>query len=80
MPTILIGEFKMRFYSNDHDPVHVHCINGDGIAVVEVLTGVVRKRIGGIREPDVHRAVHLVGEHRDRLLREWVTFHLRKAK
>jgi hypothetical protein len=79
MPTFLIGGFKMRFYSNDHEPAHVHCINGDGIVVINIATGIVRKRVGGIREPDVVRAVHLVEEHRDRLLREWVTFQLLKS-
>lgn len=78
MPTFVIGEFKMRFYSNDHDPAHVHCQNGDGIAVVEIGTGVVRKRQGGIREQDVIRAVHLVEANRELLLQEWQNFHLRK--
>lgn len=80
MPTVLIGGFKMRFYSNDHDPAHVHCQNGDGIAVVEIGTGAVRKRLGGIREQDVIRAVHLVQANRDRLLQEWQNFQLRKLR
>lgn len=78
MPTILMGEFKMRFYSNDHPPAHVHCINGDGIAVVDIVTGFVRRRMGSIGDRDVARAVQLVQENRDSLLRKWIDFELRK--
>ena len=78
MPTIVIGEFKMRFYSNDHPPAHVHCINGDGIAVIDILSGIVRRRTGGITDRDVSRAVQLVQENRDTLLRKWLDFELRK--
>lgn len=77
MPTFLIGGFKMRFYSNDHEPAHVHCINGDGVAIIDIETSFVRKRKGGIRDRDVVRAIHVVEEHRDRLLKEWQTFHHR---
>lgn len=80
MPTFLIGGFKMRFYANDHPPAHLHCINGDGIVVIDIETGMVRKRIAGITERDVSRAVGLVEQHRDRLLDEWRDFELRKAR
>ena len=80
MPTFLIGEFRMRFYANDHPPAHVHCFNGDGIAIVDIATGFVRKRIGGISERDAIRAAHLVQEHRERLLEEWLDFERRKAR
>lgn len=78
MPTFLIGGFKMRFYSNDHEPAHVHCINGDGIAVIKIATGEVREIKGGIKSRDVARAVKLVEENRDRLLVEWNLFDMRR--
>lgn len=78
MPTFYIGGFKMRFYSNDHAPAHVHCINGDGVAVVDLATGAVRSTKGGIKGPDIVRAVQLVEEHRDRLLEEWTAFEIRR--
>ena len=80
MPTFHIGGFKMRFYSNDHTPAHVHCINGDGVVVVDIATGAVRSVKGGIRDPDIARAVNLVEEHRDRLTREWTAFDLRRHR
>jgi len=78
MPTFPIGGFKMRFYSNDHAPAHVHCINGDGVVTVHIATGQVAAIKGRIKLPDVARAVGLVHEHRDRLLVEWNLFDMRR--
>lgn len=80
MPTFLMGGFKMRFYSNDHPPAHVHCINGDGIAVIDIATGNVRRRVGGIRDKDVIRAVNLVEEHRKQLVKAWLNFELQRLQ
>jgi hypothetical protein len=80
MPTFHIGGFKMQFYSNDHAPAHVHCVNGDGIVVVNIESGTIRKRIGGISDRDVFRALDLVAEHRDRLLHAWKDFEERKVR
>ena len=78
MPTYYIGGFKMRFYSNDHPPAHVHCINEDGTVVVEIVTGDIRTIKGKIGDRDVTRAVYLVEEHRDSLLARWIAFEKRK--
>lgn len=78
MPTFLIGEFKMRFYSNDHPPAHVHCINGDGVAVVKIATGEVTSIKGRIKTSDVVRAQERVEEHRDKLPVEWNLFQIRR--
>lgn len=80
MPTFYIGGFKMRFYSNDHTPAHVHCINGDGVVVIDIATGAVRSANGGIKGPDITRAVNLVEEHRDRLIKEWTAFEMRRRR
>jgi Domain of unknown function (DUF4160) len=78
MPTFLVGEFKMRFYSNDHAPAHIHCINGDGTVVVNLYTGEVIRTKGRIKPRDSARAVELVEEHRNRLLVEWNLFDMRR--
>ncbi len=39
MPTLLNQDgFKFFFYSNEHEPKHVHVINGDEFAKVELST------------------------------------------
>jgi hypothetical protein len=80
MPTVLrMGGFSFRFYSNDHEPAHVHCKNGDGIVIVEIATGHVVDQFGEIRKADVLRAVSMVAEHRDHLHREWREFAIRRG-
>lgn len=78
MPTFVIGEFKMRFFANDHPPAHVHCINGDGAVIVEIATGEATNVRGRMKPRDVARAEHLVRKHRDRLLVEWNLFDMRR--
>jgi hypothetical protein len=80
MPTYYIGRFKVRFYSNDHPPAHVHCINEDGTVIVDVATGAVRARKGGVKAQDVVRAVNLVEEHRELLLAKWEAFDKRRRR
>lgn len=80
MPTFVIGEFKMRFYANDHPPAHVHCINGDGVVIVRIATGEATDVRGRIKARDVARAEQLVTEHRDRLLVEWNLFDMRRHR
>lgn len=80
MPTFPIGGFRMRFYSNDHPPAHVHCINGDGTVVVRIATAEVVAIKGGITKRDVARAEQLVREHCDMLLVEWNLFDMRRRE
>jgi hypothetical protein len=38
MPTVFTqGGFRFFFYSNDHEPVHVHVLYGTGEAVYSML-------------------------------------------
>jgi hypothetical protein len=80
MPTFLIGGFKMRFYADDHPPAHVHCINGDGDVIVEIVSGEVVRMKGKVKERDIARAVRLVKEHQDPLLTEWNLFDMRRKE
>jgi hypothetical protein len=75
MPTVLrVAGFRFSFFAGDHEPAHVHCENGDGIAVIEIDSGNVRRKLGNIREKDVRRAETLVAEHRDYLQSAWTEF------
>lgn len=78
MPTVLrVGGFRFYFYGSDHEPAHVHVRNGDGVVVVDIESGRVR-RVEGVRERDMRRAQALVAEHMDLLLGEWEDFEKRK--
>ena len=41
MPTLFtVFGFRFMFYSNDHEPIHVHVIKGDAEARFQVLPNV----------------------------------------
>lgn len=52
------------FYSNEHEPVHVHATNGDGTAMSEIETGRIMQELGQSRKKDVRRAAVHVAEHK----------------
>ena len=75
MPTIFrFGGFRIVVNPRDHPPPHVHVLNADGYAVIEIEALAVR-RYRGMREPDVVRAVGVVAEHSGMLLEAWRTIH-----
>ncbi|WP_420125437.1 DUF4160 domain-containing protein [Longimicrobium sp.] len=80
MPTVLrVADFAFSFYSNEHEPAHVHATNGDGTAVIEIQTGRIMQELGQIRKKDVRRAVVLVAEHKDQLQSAWTDFAFRRG-
>ncbi|HET7233935.1 MAG TPA: DUF4160 domain-containing protein [Longimicrobium sp.] len=75
MPTIFrYGGFRIVINPLDHPPPHVHVLNADGYAVIEIETLVVR-RYRDMRERDVVRAVGIVAEFGDTLLKRWREIH-----
>lgn len=81
MPTVLrAGGFSFRFYSDEHEPPHIHCKNSDGVAIVEISTCRVMRTEGEIRDRDIRKALALVREHRDLLEAEWRDFAARRVK
>jgi hypothetical protein len=66
--------FRFGMWSNDHEPPHVHAYNGDGEAVIEIRTLVVRRFVG-MKSKDVTKAVGIVAEQSEKLLEEWRRLH-----
>lgn len=80
MPTVLrLAGFRFSFFAGDHEPAHVHVANGDGVAVIDIATACIRRKLGNIREIDVRRAEALVAEHADHLQSAWTEFRHREA-
>lgn len=72
MPIVLrVGGFVFAFYSNDHEPAHVHCANADGIAVIEIATARTLRKEGSMRDKDARKAEALVAGHRKVLQKAW---------
>ena len=68
------GPFRFRIWPEDHDPPHVHVYSGDGMCIVEIDTGHVRKVIG-MRQPDVHAAGAIVDQQEAKLMSAWRRIH-----
>ncbi|HEU4880786.1 MAG TPA: DUF4160 domain-containing protein [Longimicrobium sp.] len=80
MPTVLrVADFVFSFYSDDHEPAHVHATNGDGTAIIEIDSGRLMQKLGNIRKKDIRRATVLVAEHKDHLQTAWTDFAFRRG-
>ena len=75
MPTVLLESgFSVRMYFNDHDPPHVHVIQGAGeahigLAPVKVLS------VTGMNLSGVVRARRIVTANREFLVAKWAELH-----
>ena len=72
MPTILII-FGLRFffYSNEHEPIHVHIVSGDGRAKIRLEPSVELVENNGIKQRDLRRAIMICNEYREDFIDKW---------
>lgn len=73
MPEIYrIFGFKIRFYSDDHEPIHVHIVGHDGVARFE-LQGekFVLMQSEKIKVSDLNRLQKSVNENADIIIDRW---------
>lgn len=76
MPTIVRKDgFKLRVYTHDHPPPHVHVAKAGATVTIDLITGFATRIQGDISDEDVRRAELLVGEHETRLYNAWVKIH-----
>ncbi|HXT16307.1 MAG TPA: DUF4160 domain-containing protein [Gemmatimonadaceae bacterium] len=81
MPAVLrLGGFRVLvlFPPREHPPPHVHVVNADGIAVIQLVQE--RKcqttmRVDGMKPRDVRKAEQIVTEHTALLLKRWREIH-----
>ncbi len=63
--------YKFFFYSNEHEPVHVHVRHGGGEAVFVVEPQVELRESQGLKVTELARAEELATEHRDLIIQKW---------
>ncbi len=63
--------YKFFFYSNEHEPVHVHVRHGGGEAVFVVEQHVELRESQGLKVKELARAEELATEHRDLIIQKW---------
>jgi hypothetical protein len=76
MPRVFEKEgYRFFFYSNEHDPVHVHVTKGDGEAVLHLGPPVEVQESFGMKVRELARAVELAEENRGLILGIWNEHH-----
>jgi len=76
MPRVFEKEgYRFFFYSNEHDPVHVHVTKGDGEAVLHLGPPMEVQESFGMKVRELARAVELAEENRGLILRIWNEHH-----
>jgi hypothetical protein len=72
VPTVFVKEgFRFFFYSNDHEPMHVHVRKGDGEAVFNLEGGVELRESLGFKVQELRRAQALAEGHRQAIVDRW---------
>ncbi len=72
-------EAGIRFviFTDDHEPAHVHAF-GDGSAKINLTSADGKPELVWARDMkrgDIRKAMAIVGEQRDKLLKRWRTIH-----
>lgn len=72
MPVVFERDgYRFFFYSNEHEPVHVHVRHGDGEAVFEVGNDVELRESQNMRMGELTKARKLARENRELILERW---------
>ena len=72
MPTVFTKDgFRFFFYSNDHTPIHVHVMHGDGEAVFVVEGEVVLRESVGMKTGELAKAEDLAIGHQQLIIQKW---------
>lgn len=76
MPTLFtVFGFRFMFYSNDHEPIHVHVIKGDAEARFQVLPEVSLMDNRGLKPAELKLAESLVEENKETIVANWENFY-----
>ena len=70
MPTLLNKNgFKFFFYANEHDPMHIHVMQGEGFAKIELANLKVVQNY--LKPRDLKMALEIIKENQDNFTRIW---------
>ena len=72
MPTILDKDgYRFYFFSNEHEPIHVHVRFGAGKARFELAEDVSLLESKGMKVQELRKAQELAEEHAELIRRKW---------
>lgn len=79
MPTLLTTHgLKFYFYSDEHLPIHVHVLNADGRAKIQIEPEVELIENRGIKSKDLQRALTIARIYRNFITEKWYDYFLDK--
>lgn len=72
MPTIFTEDgFRFFFYSNDHEPIHVHVRKGGAEAVFHMTPELRLRESVGFKLQELNRAQELAESRQEAIIRAW---------
>ena len=72
MPTIFIAlGIYFRFYSREHEPMHVHIKTADGNAKFDIDPEIKLVKNNGVKPTDLKHAEAIIEENKDLFIHEW---------
>ena len=72
MPTILYESgVYFRFYTREHEPIHVHIRTGDGKAKFDICPEVRLVKNQGVKSKDLRFAEYIIEERKDFFIAKW---------
>lgn len=75
MPTLFtVFGFRFLFYSNDHEPIHVHVIKGNTEARFQIQPEVKLLDNKGLKPAELKLAESLVEENKEMIVERWKVF------
>ena len=77
MPTIfeLFGLRFFFFFSEDHEPIHVHVVKGDDDAKISLEPTIDVVYNHGLKPKDLKRALQLAEMYKDDIIDVWNKYH-----
>lgn len=79
MPTLfIIFGFRFLFYSNDHEPIHVHVIKDGHEARFQVEPEVILLENKGLKVSELRMAESVIEENREVIIARWKEYFQNK--
>ena len=75
MPTLFfyLG-LRFFFYSNDHEPIHVHVSSGDAEAKFRIEPEIVLIENNGLKSREIRQAIMAIEENKEVIIERWKEF------
>ena len=79
MPTIInIFGLRFFFYSEEHLPIHVHVVDGDGRVKIQISPEIKLVSNEEMKPRNVKRALQLAEMYQEEIINKWEEYHGKK--